>query len=147
VHYLGDQKITLFFLPGTRGPLHSGASGTSSTLPTPPLRHRVERGEIDSKQRKKHALAQSRLAGNEQVEEADVISQVARVDDVECDVSRQTKLAEMKGVTRPQRHRYLPRAGRVTTLSCVPRCDTRCYFNVRSKADISQLDLSHGTDN
>ena len=57
------------------------------------------------------------MAGDEQVEEADVISQVARVDDVECDVSRQTKLAEMKGVTRPQRHRYLPCAGRVTTLT------------------------------
>ena len=27
------------------------------------------------------------------------------------------------------------------------RYDTRCYFNVRSKADISQLDLPHGTDN
>ena len=27
------------------------------------------------------------------------------------------------------------------------RCDTRCYFNVRSKADISQLNLPHGTDN
>ena len=30
-------------------------------------------------------------------------------------------------------------------------CDTirltRCYFNVRSKADISQLNLPHGTDN
>ena len=25
--------------------------------------------------------------------------------------------------------------------------DTRCYFNVRSKADISQVNLSHGTDN
>jgi len=24
------------------------------------------------------------------------------------------------------------------------RYDTRCYFNVRSKADISQLNLSHG---
>ena len=24
---------------------------------------------------------------------------------------------------------------------------TRCYFNVRSKADISQLNLPHGTDN
>ena len=29
---------------------------------------------------------------------------------------------------------------------CV-RYDTRCYFNVRSKADISQLNLPHGTDN
>jgi len=27
------------------------------------------------------------------------------------------------------------------------RYDTRCYFNVRSKADISQLNLLHGTDN
>jgi len=25
--------------------------------------------------------------------------------------------------------------------------DTRCYFNVRSKADISQLNLPHETDN
>jgi len=27
------------------------------------------------------------------------------------------------------------------------RYDTRCYFNVRSKADMSQLNLSHGNDN
>ena len=27
------------------------------------------------------------------------------------------------------------------------RYDTRCYFNVRSKADISQLNLPHETDN
>jgi len=26
------------------------------------------------------------------------------------------------------------------------RYDTRCYFNVRSKAYISQLNLPHGTD-
>ena len=26
------------------------------------------------------------------------------------------------------------------------RYDTRCYFNVRSKADMSQLNLLHGTD-
>ena len=31
---------------------------------------------------------------------------------------------------------------------CLPlRYDTRCYFNVRSKADMSQLSLPHGTDN
>ena len=30
---------------------------------------------------------------------------------------------------------------------CRIRYDTRCYFNVRSKADISQLNLPHGTDN
>jgi len=27
------------------------------------------------------------------------------------------------------------------------RYDARCYFNVRSKADMSQLNLSHGNDN
>ena len=27
------------------------------------------------------------------------------------------------------------------------RYDTRCYINVRSKANISQLNLPHGTDN
>jgi len=27
------------------------------------------------------------------------------------------------------------------------RYDTRCYFNVRSKADTSQLSLPHGNDN
>ena len=27
------------------------------------------------------------------------------------------------------------------------RYDTRCYFNVRSKADTTQLNLPHGTDN
>ena len=33
--------------------------------------------------------------------------------------------------------------GRTDTI----RYDTRCYFNVRSKANISQLNLPHGTDN
>ena len=40
--------------------------------------------------------------------------------------------------------------GRVTVFGRVNdtiRYDTRCYFNVRSKADISQLNLPHGTDN
>ena len=27
------------------------------------------------------------------------------------------------------------------------RYDTRCYFNVRSKANTSQLNLPHGNDN
>jgi len=27
------------------------------------------------------------------------------------------------------------------------RYDTKCYFNVRSKADMSQLNLPHGTNN
>jgi len=33
------------------------------------------------------------------------------------------------------------------TLLCSIRYDTRCYFNVRSKADISQLNQPHGTNN
>ena len=35
----------------------------------------------------------------------------------------------------------------VALLTSLIRYDTRCYFNVRSKADISQLNLPHGTDN
>ena len=30
---------------------------------------------------------------------------------------------------------------------CILRYDRRCYFNVRSKADMSQHNLPHGTDN
>jgi len=37
--------------------------------------------------------------------------------------------------------------GARTMLDITIRYDTRCYFNVRSKADISQLNLPHGTDN
>jgi len=29
----------------------------------------------------------------------------------------------------------------------IPYDDTRCNFNVRSKADMSQLNLPHGTEN
>jgi len=36
---------------------------------------------------------------------------------------------------------------RPAPFSFILRYDTRCYFNVRSKADISQLNLPHGTDN
>jgi len=42
---------------------------------------------------------------------------------------------------------------RVITLSTqyvvsdTTRYDTRCYFNVRSKADMSQLNIPHGTNN
>ena len=34
-----------------------------------------------------------------------------------------------------------------STIQNTIRYDTRRYFNVRSKADISQLNLPHGTDN
>jgi len=33
------------------------------------------------------------------------------------------------------------------TTSWLMRYDTRCYFNVRSKADMSRLNLPHGNDN
>ena len=33
------------------------------------------------------------------------------------------------------------------TIGWTIRYDTRCYFNVRSKANMSQLNLPHGTDN
>ena len=32
-------------------------------------------------------------------------------------------------------------------LSATIRYDTRCYFNVRTKANMSQLNLPHGNDN
>ena len=38
-------------------------------------------------------------------------------------------------------------ANEPTCIHADKRYDTRCYFNVRSKADISRLNLPHGTDN
>ena len=40
-----------------------------------------------------------------------------------------------------------PNPSHRSLFSASSRYDTRCYFNVRSKADISQLNLPHGTDN
>jgi len=38
--------------------------------------------------------------------------------------------------------------GNATTIGYYTiRYDTRCYFNVQSKADVSQLNLPHGADN
>jgi len=45
--------------------------------------------------------------------------------------------------TKARRHTVLVASGRIA--SDTIRYDTRCYFNVRSKADISQLNLPHGT--
>ena len=45
-------------------------------------------------------------------------------------------------ITTHNRHYY-----NVCRRGITIRYDTRCYFNVRSKADISQLNLPHGTDN
>jgi len=38
-------------------------------------------------------------------------------------------------------------AGPTVSLILTIRYDTRCYFNVLSEADTSQLNLPHGTDN
>ena len=48
----------------------------------------------------------------------------------------------MTGVERgkPEEKNYDVEVGTI-------RYDMRCYFNVHSKADISQLNLPHGTDN
>jgi len=56
--------------------------------------------------------------------------------------------------------KILPRADQIVPMSysnnewqvdvktrCKVRYDTICYFNVRSKADTSQLNLPHGNDN
>jgi len=49
---------------------------------------------------------------------------------------------------RPVRSKCGPGiVGYICTDADTIRYDTRCYFNVRSKADISQLNLPHGTDN
>ena len=35
----------------------------------------------------------------------------------------------------------------LTNIPLTIRYDTRCYFNVRSKADMNRLNLPHGDDN
>jgi len=43
---------------------------------------------------------------------------------------------------------YMPAYHFIVVYNCgLTRYDTRGYFNVRSKADMSQLNLPHGTDN
>ena len=47
---------------------------------------------------------------------------------------------------------YTMDPNKIWELCSVPTCgtiryDTRCYFNVRSKADMSRLNLPHGNDN
>jgi len=46
-------------------------------------------------------------------------------------------------VNRPRPPHHLSTVAAITIL----RYDTRCYFNVRSKEDMSQLNLPHGNDN
>ena len=44
-------------------------------------------------------------------------------------------------------HRHIGATGLSASTPAFYLYDTRCYFNVRSKADISQLNLPHGTNN
>jgi len=44
-------------------------------------------------------------------------------------------------------HTHTPTHPSSGPLPATTRYDTRCYFNVRSKANMSQLNLPHGTDN
>ena len=46
-----------------------------------------------------------------------------------------------------QIHRPAAVHSNIPVLRYDTRYDTRCYFNVRSKADMSQLNLPHGNDN
>jgi len=57
-------------------------------------------------------------------------------------------VAEMIGVEQRTRHRRRPVHvhGGCVAYDTI-RYDTRCYFNVRSKADISRLNLPHRNDN
>ena len=50
-------------------------------------------------------------------------------------------------LTMPERRIETPRAQTVKVGENFIRYDTRCYFNVRLKANMSQLNLLHGTDN
>jgi len=70
----------------------------------------------------------------------------------QCVAVAQTPPPSHVTLPSPARRRTLPayqHAAGITEISHndTIRYDTRCYFNVRSKADISQLNLPHGTDN
>jgi len=49
-----------------------------------------------------------------------------------------------KSLNRVPGYRFSTRP--IVVYSIVPEYHTRCYFNVRSNADISQLNLPHGTE-
>jgi len=63
------------------------------------------------------------------------------VERLRCFASHRHQLADHSAVQLTE-----PGSTRQTNYDTI-RYDTRCYFNVRSKADISQLNLLHGTDN
>ena len=91
--------------------------------------------------------------GHEGMEEALYLSAIAQ------HITRVSKITWNKQLHKLTWHLETPRNTKVTLsennttttvlrpLSVTIRYDTRYYFNVRSKADISQLNLPHGTDN
>jgi len=60
---------------------------------------------------------------------------------VQATDSRGEPLAVIQPITDDE----LPYVSRAPS-SVVTQYDTRCYFNVRSKADMSQLNLPHGNN-
>ena len=50
-------------------------------------------------------------------------------------------------ISQPVRKKHSSALRKIHSTSIAILYDTRCYFNVRSKADMSQLNLPHGNDN
>ena len=65
---------------------------------------------------------------------------------VECDLKYPSELHDLHS-DYPMAPEHLTVSPDMLSDFCTIRYDTRCYFNVRSKAYISQLNLPHGTDN
>jgi len=74
---------------------------------------------------------------------------VAGSSESESEMERTRDLQERDEFASRLRHKDEEHTRRVMSKSeqKVIRYDTRCYYNVRLKADMSQLNLPHGTDN
>ena len=66
--------------------------------------------------------------------------------ETECDKLRE-RASELRRKVEDMQAALLELGRENQSLQVTMRHDTRFYFNVRSKADISQLNLPHGTDN
>ena len=86
------------------------------------------------------------------VAQSNAVSPTPRTTTLPCSRGRRPDLqthipAYTHGIVSTIFARGQRRCGLVAQSNDMIRYDTRCYFNVRSKADISQLNLPHGTDN
>ena len=73
------------------------------------------------------------------------VREAGAADERETDQEEEVNDQEMH--TEPVLQRVVLVRSGVRTDPGTIRYDTRCYFYVRSKADMSQLNLPHGTDN